>query len=35
VRVFAYTLVLVVLGIVTEKALDFIIKKGNRYALKN
>ena len=35
VRVFAYTLVLVVLGIVTEKALDFMIRKGNRYALKN
>jgi len=34
-RVFAYTLVLVVLGILTERLLDMIIKRGSRYALKN
>lgn len=34
-RVFAFTLVLVLLGISTEKALDFLIRKGDRYAFKN
>ncbi|MBN2219258.1 MAG: ABC transporter permease [Kosmotogaceae bacterium] len=34
-RVFAYTLILVVLGILTERLLDMIIKRGSRYALKN
>jgi NitT/TauT family transport system permease protein len=34
-RVFAYTLVLVVLGILTERLLDMIIKRGSRYALKS
>jgi NitT/TauT family transport system permease protein len=35
VRVFSYTLVLVILGILTEKVLDLIMKKGTRYALKS
>ncbi|HNU23313.1 MAG TPA: ABC transporter permease [Mesotoga sp.] len=34
-RVFAYTLILVILGILTEKLLDLLIGRSARYALKN
>lgn len=34
-RVFAYTLILIVLGILTEKLLDLIVRRGYRYAFKN
>jgi NitT/TauT family transport system permease protein len=34
-RVFAYTLILIILGILTEKLLDLLVRRGSRYAFKN